>query len=424
MLRPMVWSVAGLVHAAGDAIAARFSACAVAGELSGFTRAASGHCYFSLKDGDGTAALIRCAMFKRAASLLDFQPSDGLQVQLRGRLAVYEPRGELQFVVESMTPDGDGALYAQFLRLKLKLTAEGLFEAARKRSVAAFPRRIGVVTSTAGAALHDVIASIARRAPHVELLIYPSVVQGADAPQSLCAAIEEAGRRREVDTLIVCRGGGSLQDLWAFNDERVVRSIAACPIPIVSGVGHETDTTLADFVADLRATTPTAAAELAVPSTDALLAGLSHAAESILRSTQRAIDTRWQRLDSLSSRLLRPAEAMYRQARSLDLWASRLRMAARARWTLAEVELTGRGTRLVRSGARVTERHGVALARLAARLQGLDPSAVLQRGYAWLNADDGAPLTSARQLTTGGSVSAAMSDGSARLRVISVDLDR
>jgi len=420
----MVWSVAGLVHAAGDAIAARFSACAVAGELSGFTRAASGHCYFSLKDGDGAAALIRCAMFKRAASLLDFQPSDGLQVQLRGRLAVYEPRGELQFVVESMTPDGDGALYAQFLRMKLKLTAEGLFDAARKRPIAAFPRRIGVVTSTAGAALHDVIASIARRAPHVELLIYPSVVQGADAPQSLCAAIEEAGRRREVDTLIVCRGGGSLQDLWAFNDERVVRSIAACPIPIVSGVGHETDTTLADFVADLRATTPTAAAELAVPSTDALLAGLSHAAESILRSTQRAIDTRWQRLDSLSSRLLRPAEAMYRQARSLDLWASRLRMAARARWTHAEVELTGRGTRLVRSGARVTERHGVALDRLAARLQGLDPSTVLQRGYAWLNADDGAPLTSARQLTTGGSVSAAMSDGSARLRVISVDLDR
>jgi exodeoxyribonuclease VII large subunit len=412
------------VNAAADAIAARFSACAVSGELSGFARAASGHCYFSLKDGDGAAALIRCAMFKRAASLLDFQPSDGLQVQLRGRLAVYEPRGELQFVVESMTPDGDGALYAQFVRLKLKLAAAGLFDAARKRPIPAFPQRIGVVTSAAGAALHDVVASIARRAPHVELLIYPSVVQGADAPQSLCAAIETAGRRREVETLIVCRGGGSLQDLWAFNDERVVRAIAACPIPVISGVGHETDTTLADFAADLRATTPTAAAELAVPSTETSLGGLSQAADSMIRSVQRGIDSRWQRLDSLSLRLLRPADAIHRQTRSLDLWSSRLRLAARMRWTIAEASLAGQGARLVRSGGRTLERHAVVLERVAARLQALDPSAVLQRGYAWLSADDGAPLTSARQLATGSSVSASMSDGTAHLEVISVDLNR
>jgi len=420
----MIWSVAGLVHAAGDAVAARFSACAVAGELSGFTRAASGHCYFSLKDGDGAAALIRCAMFKRAASLLDFQPSEGLQVQLRGRLAVYEPRGELQFVVESMAPDGDGALYAQFLRLKLKLTAEGLFEAARKRPIAAFPRRIGVVTSTAGAALHDVLASVARRAPHVELVIYPSFVQGADAPLSLCAAIEAAGRRREVDTLIVCRGGGSLQDLWAFNDERVVRAIAASPIPVVSGIGHETDTTLADFAADLRATTPTAAAELVVPSTEALLGEVSQAADAMARCAQRAIDTRWQRLDSLSLRLLRPADAMHRQARALDQWSNRLRLAARTRWTMAEAGLAAQGTRLVRSGGRVIDRRRVNLDRLAARLHALDPAAVLQRGYAWLSADDGQPLTYARQLAEGGSVSAAMADGSARMTVISVDVKR
>ncbi|HKX95478.1 MAG TPA: exodeoxyribonuclease VII large subunit, partial [Methylibium sp.] len=240
-----VWEVAALVHAVGDALAARFGAVAVRGELAGFQRAASGHCYFTLKDADGSAAL-RCAMFRRAASLLDFAPADGALVELRGRLAVYEPRGELQFIVESMRRAGAGALYERFLRLKAQLEAEGLFDAARKRPLPAFPRRIGIVTSLAAAALHDVLTALARRAPQVQAIVYPSPVQGAEAPAALAAAIEAAGRRAEVDTLIVCRGGGSLEDLWAFNEALVVRAIAACPLPVVVGVGHETDVTLAD----------------------------------------------------------------------------------------------------------------------------------------------------------------------------------
>ena len=224
----LVWSVAGLVQAVADTLAARFPVCVVRGELSAFTRAASGHCYFSLKDAEGAAALLRCAMFRRAASLLDFAPADGQLVEIRGRLAVYEPRGELQFVVEGMQRAGAGALYEQFLRLKARLEAQGLFDAQRKRPIAAFPRRIGVVTSLGAAALHDVLSALARRSPQVEVVVYPSLVQGADAPAALALALATASQRAEVDTLLLCRGGGSLEDLWAFNDERVVRAVAAC----------------------------------------------------------------------------------------------------------------------------------------------------------------------------------------------------
>jgi exodeoxyribonuclease VII large subunit len=226
-LARQVWSVAALVQAASDALAARFSGCAVQGELSNFARAASGHCYFSLKDGEGAPALLRCAMFRRAATLLDFAPADGQRVELRGRLAVYEPRGELQFVVESMQRAGSGSLYEQFLRLKAQLEAQGLFDAARKRTIAAFPARIGVVTSLGAAALHDVLTALARRCPHVAVFVYPSQVQGHEAPASLVAALASANRHAEVDALILCRGGGAIEDLWAFNDERVVRAVAA-----------------------------------------------------------------------------------------------------------------------------------------------------------------------------------------------------
>ncbi|HNB46209.1 MAG TPA: exodeoxyribonuclease VII large subunit, partial [Burkholderiaceae bacterium] len=260
----LVWEVAALVQAVGDSLQARFGAVAVRGELAGFTRAASGHCYFTLKAPDGSAAL-RCAMFRRAASLVDFAPADGQAVELRGRLGVYEPRGELQFVVEAMRRAGAGALMEQFLRLKAQLAGEGLFDPTRKRPLPAYPRRLGVVTSLGAAALRDVATALARRAPQVELIVYPAPVQGADAPALIAQAIATANRRAEVEALIVCRGGGSLEDLWAFNDERVVRAVAGSALPVVCGVGHETDVTLADFAADLRAPTPTAAAELAAP---------------------------------------------------------------------------------------------------------------------------------------------------------------
>ena len=226
-----VWSVSALIAAVAEVVDAGFAACTVRGEISGFSRAASGHCYFSLKDPDGGAAL-RCAMFRRAAQLAGWLPRDGDAVELRGRLAVYEPRGELQFVVEALQRSGAGALYERFLKLKALLGAEGLFDASAKRPLPPFPRAVGVVTSLAGAALHDVATTLARRSPHVRVVVYPSLVQGNEAPAAPCEAISRAAARNEVDVLVVCRGGGSFEDLWAFNDERVVRALRSTPMPV------------------------------------------------------------------------------------------------------------------------------------------------------------------------------------------------
>ena len=412
--------MAALVHAIGDTLAARFAACTVRGELSGYTRAASGHCYFTLKDANGDAASVRCAMFKRAASQLQFLPADGQQVQLRGRVAVYEPRGELQFIVESMQRSGDGSLYEQFLRLKQKLEAEGLFEASRKRPLVSHPRRIGIVTSLGGAVLHDVVTSLARRASQVELIVYPSLVQGSEAPAALVAAIELAGRRREVDTLLLCRGGGSIEDLWAFNDERVVRAIAACPMPVVSGVGHETDTTLADFAADLRAPTPTAAAELSAPSRSDSLAVLDAAAAAMHRRIRRAIDTEAQRLDTLAMRSLRPVDAVRRQSQGLNVWSMRLTSATQRLVATRAQALQLSSSRFQRAGTASIQAAVQSLDRLDARLRSLDPAVVLKRGYAWVSDGSGRPLVSASQLSVGQSVRAVLSDGVAVAQVTSV----
>ncbi|HZY15041.1 MAG TPA: exodeoxyribonuclease VII large subunit, partial [Ramlibacter sp.] len=274
-----VWAVGALCRAVADALEARFNPVAVRGELTGFSRAASGHCYFSLKDGQGQ---LRCAMFRRSASLLDFSPRDGELVEVTGRLGVYEARGDLQLVVESMRRAGQGALFEQFLRLKAKLEAEGLFDAARKRQVPLLPRGIGIVTSLGAAALHDVVTCLRRRAPHVPVVLAPAAVQGSDAPGQLVAGLQALyglAARGDVDLILLVRGGGSIEDLWAFNDEQLARTIVASPVPLVSGVGHETDFPIADFCADLRAPTPTAAAELAAQPRDTWLAalGLLHA---------------------------------------------------------------------------------------------------------------------------------------------------
>lgn len=284
------WTVAALLLAVSDALSARFASVSVRGEISGFTRAASGHCYFTLKDASGAQAGLRCAMFRRAATLLGFSPRDGQQVELRGRLAVYEARGELQMVVEAMQPLGTGSLYEEFLRLKARLEAQGLFAAERKRAMPAFPRVVAVVTSLAGAALHDVLTTLARRAPQLQVHVYPSLVQGPEAPPALVAALQAAGRDAQAKAVLLCRGGGSLEDLWSFNDERVVRAVAACPLPVLCGVGHETDVTLCDLAADLRAPTPTAAAELVCPATVDLLADLQTQAALLRRLIQRRLD--------------------------------------------------------------------------------------------------------------------------------------
>jgi exodeoxyribonuclease VII large subunit len=409
--------VAALLLAVGDALAARFSAVSVEGELSGFTRAASGHCYFTLKDGQGAAASIRCAMFRRAASLLDFSPRDGQQVELRGRLALYEPRGEMQFVAESMRPLGDGSLYEQFLRLKARLEAEGLFDAARKRELPAFACSVGIVTSSAGAALHDVLTTLARRAPHVAVVVYPSLVQGPEAPAALLRALGDAARRQEVDVLIVARGGGSIEDLWAFNDERVVRALAAMPMPVISGVGHETDVTLADFAADLRAATPTAAAEHAAPQCQALRDALAQTARRLASVVSRRVEAHAQRLDRLALQIVRPAQAIGREQQRLQALAHRRERGMA--WALESRRHAGaRGRERLRESAR-TRLHAerMRLEALGARLQALDPARVLARGYAFVLDEAMKPVVSAQSVHPGQALALQWHDGTAAVRV-------
>lgn len=393
-----VWDVAGLVQAVGEALQTRFGAVAVRGELAGFTRASSGHCYFNLRAPDGSAGL-RCAMFRRAATYLDFSPRDGQAVELRGKLAVYEPRGELQMIVEAMRPAGEGALMEQFLRLKARLEAEGLFDADRKRPLPTFPSRIGVVTSLAAAALHDVVTALRRRAPHVEVIVYPAPVQGAEAPPLLVRAITQAGQRAEVDVLIVCRGGGSMEDLWAFNDEAVVRAIAESPIPVVCGVGHETDFTLADFAADLRAPTPTAAAELVAPERAACLETLAQQQRHLQQALQRRLDRESQRLDRAGLRLSRPTDALRQHQQRLALLAQRHAAAL----------------------PQSLQRRGQRLDVLAARLQALDPARVLQRGYAWVTDDTGRALVSVGQVQPGAALTTVLRDGRVQTTVTAVE---
>ena len=412
-----VWGVAGLLQAVGQSLAERFSVVTVGGEIAGFTRAASGHCYFNLKDADGLAASLRCAMFRRAASLLDFAPGEGVLVELRGRVAVYEPRGELQFVVEAMRRAGAGTLYEQFLKLRARLAAEGLFDAEAKRSLPPHPSRIGVITSAAGAALHDVLTALARRAPQVEVVVYPSPVQGAEAPPALVRALNTANARAEVDLLLLVRGGGSLEDLWAFNDERVVRAVAGSGLPVVCGVGHETDVTLCDLAADLRAPTPTAAAELAAPSREVLLGQLAHLERALTLRLDHRLQSLGQRLDRLALRLSRPSDALARQHRLLELLAQRAAAAPRRRIELQAQRLSHLAQRLARARHETVARQMTRLESLQARLQALDPQHVLARGYAWLDDGQGGAVTSVGALHPGQVLRAVLADGSAEMMV-------
>jgi exodeoxyribonuclease VII large subunit len=415
------WGVAALLLATSDALAARFGAVAVRGELSGLSRAASGHVYFSLKDADGAAALLRCAMFRRAASLLDFAPADGQQVELRGRLGVYEARGELQMVVEAMRRVGEGALYEEFLRRRARLAAEGLFDAARKRPLPAQPQALGVVTSLAAAALRDVITALQRRAPQVRVVIYPALVQGVEAPAALVDALATAGRRAEVDALLLVRGGGSLEDLWAFNDERVVRAIAACPMPVVCGVGHETDVTLADLVADLRAPTPTAAAELAAPPLADLRAQLDARGERTRRAAERLLQRLAQRTDTLAARLGTPARAMAAQRQGLEARAQRLVRAPLLTLQQRHDILRRLGERAQRALRERLHTEPLRLAAAEARLQAHDPARVLKRGYAWVQTLDGRPVVSVAGLRAGQAVRATWADGTAEAELLRIE---
>ena len=413
-----VWAVGALCRAVADALEARFNPVAVRGEISGFSRASSGHCYFSLKDAQGQ---IRCAMFRRAAGLLEFGPRDGELVELTGRLGVYEPRGDLQLVVESMRRAGQGALFEQFLRLKAKLEAEGLFEAARKRALPLLPRGIGIVTSLGAAALHDVVTCLRRRAPHVPVVLAPAAVQGAQAAPDLAEALRSLYLLAEsgtIEVILLVRGGGSIEDLWAFNDEQLARTIVTSPVPLVSGVGHETDFTIADFCADVRAPTPTAAAELAAQPRETWLAALGLMHERLREAAWRRIDRASQRLDQAAAHLGRPSARTAQQHLRIERQAQRLRSALAARLKQGQEQLVQAQAALRVGLDRRLERTTRQCERIELRLQLLDPRLVLQRGYALLtDAASGRAITSVRQAHPGQAVRAALADGEVDLRV-------
>lgn len=413
----MAWSVGALLLAVSDALAARLGAVTVRGEISGMSRPSSGHGYFTLKDASGAASTLRCVMFKRALGMVAFAPADGQQVQARGRLTIYEPRGDLQFVVESLERVGAGSLYEEFLRLRARLEAQGLFDPARKRMLPANPATLGVVTSLGAAALRDVLTTLGRRAPHVRAIVYPSLVQGNEAPSALVEALGQAAQRREVDVLLLVRGGGSLEDLWSFNDERVVRAVAACPIPIVCGVGHETDVTLCDLAADLRAPTPTAAAELAAPARLERLGQVEGLGARLLRAGRMRLDRWAQGLDLLGHRISRPAARLSVERERLEGWGARLPRALASRLGRDQEALALRARALQRAAQGGQRRAGERLQALQARLEAAHPQHVLQRGFAWLEDEQGQAIAGVSSLETGQSVQAVMSDGRARLKV-------
>ncbi|NMM09853.1 MAG: exodeoxyribonuclease VII large subunit [Polaromonas sp.] len=412
-----IWPVGVLLRAIADSLEARFNPVSVKGEITGFSRAGSGHCYFSLKDEQGQ---VRCAMFRRAAGLLEFSPCDGQLVELRGRLGVYEPRGELQLVVESLRQAGQGNLFEQFVALKAKLATEGLFEASRKRPLPLLPRAIGVVTSLGAAALHDVVTALQRRTPHIPVVIYPASVQGGQAASELRQALLKAYRRRdedEVDVLLLVRGGGAMEDLWAFNDEHLARTIVASPVPIISGVGHETDFTIADFCADVRAPTPTAAAELCAQPRSVWLGVLDLARSRLQNGVDRQLQTHSQRLDWAASRVGRPSHLVTRQQARLARLAQSLNHATRLTFERERSKIDYLNHDFPRAVAGCLQRNRQLIERAQLRLQLLDPQLVLERGYSWLADLQGLPIVSVKMTHVGQPVRATLADGEVDLTV-------
>ena len=411
---PRIWAVGALCRAIADALQARFNPVAVQGEISGFTRASSGHCYFTLKDEQGQ---LRCAMFKRSAQMLDFTPRDGDQVELQGRLGVYEPRGELQLIVEHLRRAGQGALFEQFLRVKAKLEAQGLFAPERKRPIPARPRHIAVVTSLGAAALHDVATALQRRVPHIAVTLAPASVQGAQAPQSLINALQDLASQPQVDVILLVRGGGSMEDLWAFNDEALAHAIVASPIPVVCGVGHETDFTIADFCADLRAPTPTAAAELCATPQAELLGQLQLVQTAMQGLTTQHMDRQWQRLDRAQNRLGRPTQKVSDEKLGLMRQEQRLQTQLQQVLQRKQHALAVLQDRLERSCTQAPQVARERLHRAQLRLEMLDPRLVLQRGFAWLADGQGQAIASISELDLGQTVQATLADGRVDLQV-------
>jgi exodeoxyribonuclease VII large subunit len=432
-----ILSVSELNRLARLALEKALPLCWVGGEISNLTRAASGHWYFTLKDAQ---AGVRCAMFRNRNQFVDWQPREGDRVELRAQPTLYEARGDYQLIVEAMRRAGAGALFEAFLKLKAKLEQEGLFAPERKRALPPYPRAIGVVTSPQAAALRDVLTTLKRRWPAAVVVLYPSPVQGAEAPAGLRAALGLAASRGECEVLLLVRGGGSLEDLWAFNDEHLARAIAASPIPVISGVGHETDFTIADFVADLRAPTPTGAAQLAAPDREELAQHLDHLNQRQRHARRRHLDALAQRLDSLSRRLRHPAQHLAAQRRHLGHLADRLRLARRAQTERARQKLSRLRERLLAGKPDVTAsrerliRAQAMLARawanhpdrnrllaLSSHLAHLNPQAVLARGYSITRDAQGNVVRDGASLKDGDRLDLTFARGQARVQVTSKD---
>ena len=435
----VVVPVSALNRAIGTMLERSFPLVWVAGEVSNFTRAASGHWYFSIKDAQ---AQMRCVMFRGRAQYAEFTPREGDRIEVRALVTMYEPRGELQLNVEAVRRTGQGRLYEAFLKLKAQLEAEGLFAAERKRALPAHPRAIGIVTSLQAAALRDVLTTLSRRAPHIPVIVYPAPVQGAGVSAKLAAMVDAANARREVDVLIVCRGGGSIEDLWAFNEEVLARAIAESAIPVVSGVGHETDFTIADFAADVRAATPTGAAELVSPQRVLLLRELDHRHATLARGFGRMMERRAQQLDWLARRLVSPAERLARQRTHLQQLSVRLASAgarpvrdARARFSLVQMrwqrwrpdlaahqaQLDTLSQRLDAALLRQHERQSARIGTLAARLEVLSPQRTLERGYAAvLDAQSGRAVRSPSSLKPGRRLTVHLAEGAADIALADV----
>lgn len=432
---PQILTVSALARSVRDLLEHRYPLLWVAGEISNFTVAKSGHAYFVLKDEQ---AQLRCVMFRNRHQRLDWEPRDGMQIEAQVLVSLYEPRGDFQLNVEIMRRAGLGALFEAFLKLRDKLEREGLFAVEKKRPLPRCPRAVGLITSLEGAALRDVLTTLGRRNPSVTVIVYPVKVQGQGAAEEIAAALRTAGRRDECEVLLLVRGGGSIEDLWAFNEESVARAVRDCPIPVVTGIGHETDFTIADFAADQRAPTPTAAAELVSPERTQLLEAVSRLVARVDLRMRHELEGRMLHIDHLARRLVHPGARLQAQGDLVRQLRSRLaqateRVLAEHRWQVALLlqrskarlpkfdELSARLARTLsrlRSETRARVEQRIAdCARLGTNLAHLDPNAVLKRGYSVVRDASGLIVRQGLALARGELLDITFAEGGASARV-------
>ena len=426
-----IYSVSQLNSEVRDLIESSYPSIWVEGEISNLARPASGHIYFSLKD---ESAQVRCAMFRMSNRLLKFKPENGTQVLVRARVSLYEARGDFQIIADYMEESGDGLLRKKFEALKLKLSEEGLFDTEHKKDIPALPSQIGIITSPSGAAVRDIVSVLKRRFPSIPLVIYPIPVQGDDAPPAIIRMIAKANQRNECDVLILSRGGGSLEDLWAFNDEKVARAIYASKIPIVCGVGHEIDYTIADFVADVRAPTPSAAAELVSPDRNEWISTITQTGTRLAKLIAQKLTYANQRIDWLSKRIIHPQQRIERIAQRVDEMEQRLQHVYRIRQQNYLARLTSLQTRLQQCNpghrvekllikqdalqarmknaiGRQLEQRQHRLKSLSRALDAVSPLATLGRGYAIVKSSTGTIVKDSKQLKIGEEITTQLKQG-------------